>query len=150
MSTISPENGNSTCVNCAVSKSSFAMLFASRESTAGLCSVRPSAVLRAVEAEMSATTFPTSNDTPQASNSGPSVEGPGGETGGAVIWFCAMLKMKSEKQNGSASTTSLPPRSTNWSIAKSVSSEKFFGCTTMSVFTSPSISTASASTLRNV
>ena len=144
-----PENGSSTWLRRETRMSLPSTFFLSSERNAGLSSARPVPSLSLVAAERSATSLDVSNVTPHASKSLPSVEGPSWPPICCIIGFCCWrLEIMSMIENGSTHAMRRPPRRTNWSIAKSVFSERSFACSTTSVFTSSSILSASTAISR--
>ena len=138
-----PANGNTSWVRPETSRSVLSTFFAPSDRNAGFSSARPLPALSFVADARSATTFCVSNETPHASNSFPSVDGPSGPPICIIIGFCCWrCEIMSIAENASTHAMRRPPRTTNWSIAKSVFSERSLACSTTSALTSSSIDSA--------
>ena len=98
-------------------RSPLSMFSAPSERNAGFDSTPPCPLLSFVAASRSQAIFPSSNLTPHASKSLPSVEGPSPPIPPIIGFCCARALCMSLIESGSTHATSLPPRRTNWSIA---------------------------------
>ena len=125
-------------------RTSFAMLALPSSSTVASVTTAPLRPRICTAALSSATHFEVSNEMPHFSKSLPRVEGPPWPPI-CIIGFCCcwLLASMSLKLNGSTHAMRRPPLITNWSMAKSVFSERSFGWMTTSAFTSGSIDSAS-------
>ena len=112
-----PANGNMTFVRSETIRSPLSMLAVPSERNAGLDSTPPCPLLSFVAASRSQEIFPSSNLTPHASKSLPSVEGPSPPICPIIGFCCERELCMSLIENGSTHATSFPPRRTNWSIA---------------------------------
>ena len=138
-----PENGSMTCVRPETTMSPSSMLPDVSERNAGFSSARPLPAPSLVAAARSATSLEVSNETPQASKSLPSVDGPSCPPICIIIGFCCWREESmSITLNGSTQAMRRPPLMTNWSIAKSVFSERSLAWRITSALTSLSMDSA--------